>query len=274
MKSRKRKTTQHLSNGEKVIGFIKNNDKTLDELLEFIQTLPNRFYESSDLEFELLISNGMPLEIVEDKIILTTAQTQICEQVFCVVDIETNGSSVHKGQIIELGAVKIQNGEIIDKFDSLVYAKDIPRYIQEVTKITPKMLENAPVIEKVLAEFRLFLGDDVFVAHDIKFDYKFISASLEKYDLGKLENRKLCTIDLGKRTIQAKRYGLDYLKEILNINIDTQHRAYSDALSTAYILKESFCKLPEDVQTVEELIGFSKSDNILKFDKKAKEENV
>lgn len=268
MRSRKRKTNHFLTNSEKIIQFIQNNDKSLEELLGFIEELPNRFYENAELEFELLLSNGMPLEIIEDKIVLTTSQTNIQEQTFCVVDIETNGSNVHKGQIIELGAAKIKNGEIIDKFDSLVFAKDIPKYIQEVTNITPKMLEDAPTIEKVLKEFKLFLGEDVFVAHDIKFDYKFISASLEKYDLGKLENRKLCTIDLGKRTIKAKRYGLDYLKQILNINIDIQHRAYSDALSTAYILNESISKLPEDVQTVEELITYSKSNNIIQIDNK------
>lgn len=270
MKSKKRKTTHFLTNSEKILAFIKHCDKSLDEVLSFIHTLPNRFFENAELEFELLLSNGMPLEIIDDKIVLKTEKTNINEQSFCVVDIETNGSNVQKGQIIELGAVKIKNGEMVDKFDSLVYAKNIPRYIQEVTNITPDMLKNAPVIENVLKEFKLFLQDDVFVAHDIKFDYKFISQSLQKYDLGELENRKLCTIDLAKRTIEAKRYGLDYLKQILDINIDIQHRAYSDALSTAYILNESISKLPNELKTVEELISYSKSDNIIKVEKKDK----
>lgn len=268
MKSKKIKRQPILSNGDKLVKFLKAGNKTLDEVLTFIQTLPNRFYDNAELEFELFLSNGMPLEIEEDNILLRTVNTKIEDQVFCVVDIETNGSNVNKGQIIELGAVKFKNGEVIGKFDSLVYAKDIPKYIQEVTKITPNMLENAPSIDKVLQQFKLFLGDDVFVAHDIKFDYKFISQSFEKYNLGKLENRKLCTIDLGKRTIAAKRYGLDYLKEILHINIENHHRAYSDALSTAYILKQSFQNLPKEIQKVEELILFSKSDNILQINDK------
>ncbi len=121
------------------------------------------------------------------------------------------------------------------------------------------MLEDAPVIKTVLEEFKLFLEDDVFVAHDIKFDYNFISNSLEKYDLGKLENRKLCTIDLARRTIKAERYGLGYLKESLKIDIDNHHRAYSDALSTTYILEKAFENLDEKVKTVEDLIHFSKS---------------
>lgn len=227
--------------------------------LEELSKNQDNFFENPELEFELLLSNGMPLDIYNDEVFLKTARTLIKDQVFCIVDIETNGGNVNKGhQIIEIGAVKYKNSEIIDKYESLVYAKSIPDYIQEVTNITPAMLENAPCINTVLEEFKIFLEDDVFVAHDIKFDYNFISASLEKHQLGKLENRKLCTIDLSKRTIKAQKYGLKYLKESLNINIDNHHRAYSDALSTTYILEESIKSLPKDVQIVEDLIDFSK----------------
>lgn len=272
MKSnRRKKQKQPLSNSERLAMLLNKNPMTLPEILDTIDGFKNRFYDSAELELELLLSNGFPLEMHDENFILKTNITSMEEQTFCVVDIETNGSNVHKGQIIELGAVKIKNGEIIDKFDSLVYAKDIPRYIQEVTNITPNMLQDAPVIEKVLKKFKKFLEDDVFVAHDIKFDYKFISQSFEKYDLGKLENRKLCTIDLAKRTIRAERYGLDFLKGLLNINIDNHHRAYSDALSTAYILKDAMQSLPEDVNTVEELIKYSKSDNIINNKKEKKE---
>ncbi len=218
------------------------------------------FFDNPELEFELLLSNGFPIEIYNDNVVLKTSKTSIKDQTFCIVDIETNGGHVNKGhQIIELGAVKYKDGVIIDKYESLVYAKSIPEYIQEVTSITPKMLEDAPIINTVLEEFKLFLEDDVFVAHDIKFDYNFISNSLQKYHLGKLENRKLCTIDLARRTIKAEKYGLKSLKETLNIQIDNHHRAYSDALSTTYILEESFKYLEEKVKTVENLIDFSKN---------------
>ncbi len=274
MKSKKRKLQQPLNNSDKLAQLLKTKTLSLEMLLEEIAKFKNRFFDSAELELELFLSNGFPLEIIDDSVVLKTNITKIEEQTFCVVDIETNGSNVQKGQIIELGAVKVRNGEIIDKFDSLVYAKDIPKYIQEVTNITPEMLQDAPTIEKVLQEFKLFLEDDVFVAHDIKFDYKFISESFNKYNLGKLENRKLCTIDLAKRTIQAERYGLDFLKTLLKIDIDNHHRAYSDALSTAYILKHSMSTLPADVKLAEELITFSKSDNIIKRSKERKVKDV
>ncbi len=245
---------------QRLVENLKKNPIDYEEFLDLLSKNKDRFFDNPQLEFELLLSNGMPLDIVDDKVILLTTKTLIKDQIFCIVDIETNGGNVKKGhQIIEIGAVKYKNGEIIDKYETLVYEKFIPEYIQEVTKITPAMLENAPTIKKVLEEFKIFLGDDVFVAHDIKFDYNFISASLQKYDLGRLQNRKLCTIDLARRTIKANRYGLKYLKEDLNIDIDNHHRAYSDALSTTYILEKSFKYLDESVKTVEDLIDFSKN---------------
>jgi len=251
------------SNSDIIVSKIKKGLSSFDELISLIGSLKNTFFTDAYLELELLLSNGLPLDIVEDKVFLKTNVNSISDQVFCIVDIETNGSNVSKGQVIEIGAVKLKNGEIIDTYESLVYAKDVPPYIQEVTKITPHMLKDAPALKIVLEEFKIFLEDDVFVAHDIKFDYRFISESFKKYNLGELHNRKLCTIDLAKRTIEAQRYGLDFLKDLLHIGIDTQHRAYSDALSTSYILKESISKLSDKIVTAEDLITFSKSDNII-----------
>ena len=243
------------------------------EFLELLEKATDSLYENSELEFELLLSNGLPLEFDGDFVYLKTTRTVIEEQTFCIVDIETNGGSAKKGyQIIELGAVKYKNGQIIDKFESLVFAREIPPYVQEVTKITPKMLENAPRLESVLKDFKVFLEDDVFIAHDIKFDYTFISESFEKYNLGKLLNRKICTIDLAKRTIESEKYGLSSLKELLNIEVDNHHRAYYDALTTAIIFDKSLENIKKSnnskIKTVEALITFSKSDNIINNNQK------
>ena len=259
----KKKKKQKVTFLDTLVSKLKKLDISFEEFLLLLEQNDEKFFDNPELEMELLLSNGFPVDIVDNKVILTTVKTLIKDQIFCIVDIETNGNNVKNGQIIELGAVKYKNGEIIDKYESLVYAKDIPKFIQEVTNITPLMLEDAPILKVVLEEFKLFLGDNVFVAHNIKFDYPFVSDSFEKYDLGKLQNRSLCTIDLAKRTIEAKRYGLDYLKELLHIDIDNQHRAYSDALSTSYILKESINKLTENILTTEQLITFSKSDNLI-----------
>ncbi|MCG3719511.1 DNA polymerase III subunit epsilon, partial [Aliarcobacter butzleri] len=99
----------------------------------------------------------------------------------------------------------------------------------------------------------------------IKFDYNFISDSFEKYSLGKLLNRKLCTIDLAKRTIKSEKYGLSSLKELLNIDIENHHRAYYDALTTQIVFEKCLKNIDTNkIKTVEDLINFSKSDNIIK----------
>jgi len=246
-----------------IVRRLKKEPIFYDEFLQLLKDTSDKFYENSELEFELLLINGFPLDIKDDFVFLKTTKANIQEQTFCFVDIETNGGNPKKGsQIIELGAIKCKNGEILDKFDSLVFTKEIPSYVQEVTNITLSMLETAPRIEKVLKEFKKFLSDDVFVAHDIKFDYNFISDSFEKYSLGKLLNRKLCTIDLAKRSIKSEKYGLSSLKELLKIDVQNHHRAYFDALTTKIIFEKCLENIDlESIKSVEDLIKFSKSDN-------------
>ncbi|MFA7083568.1 MAG: 3'-5' exonuclease [Arcobacteraceae bacterium] len=264
----KKKNKFALNDLELLVNKLCRQKMPVDGFLELLSKIESNFFQNPQLELELLLSNGLPLDILENEVFLKTALTSIENQSFCVVDIETNGSNIRCGQIIEIGAVKYKNGKIIETYDSLVYAKEIPSYIQEVTSIVPLMLEDAPRLQTVLEEFKLFLEDDVFVAHDIKFDYKFISDSFEKYNLGKLQNRKMCTIELAKRTIEAQRYGLDFLKELLDIDKHQQHRALNDALSTTHILQRCLKNIPQEVQTAEDLIGFSKSDNLLVNNKK------
>ncbi len=251
---------------------IKSLEKSPISFDEFLIELSsqNSTFEDPQLEFELLVSNGFPIDLVEDTVVYKPTITNIKDQVFCVVDIETTAGKASKGQIIELGAVKYKNGQIIDKFDELVYCKEVPKSIIDVTGITTEMLVDARDIEPVLRDFKEFLEDDIFVAHAIKFDYNFISDSFKQFDLGTLANAKMCTIDLAKRVIKSEKYGLKFLKELLDINIDNHHRAYSDALSSTVVLERCLKDLPDDIQTTNQLIQFSLSDNIKK---KCKEKN-
>jgi len=217
------------------------------------------FFDSIDLETELLISNGYPIYFSEEHVYLKTTENLIKDQVFCVVDIETSAGNPKAGQIIELAAIKFKNDAIIEEYSSLVYCDKIPQKVQEITGITPKMLENAPPLRSVLEEFKIFIEDDVFVAHSVDFDFKFISDSFKKYHLGELMNRKLCTIELAMRTINSHKYGLKYLKENLNIDIENHHRAYEDARSTVEVLRTSLAKIDQDIKYTEDLIEFSKT---------------
>ncbi|CZE47117.1 DNA polymerase III subunit epsilon [Campylobacter geochelonis] len=197
------------------------------------------------------------------KITLKTRETNIEDEVFCIVDIETNGG-IKNGQIIEIGAIKCQNGQIIDEFKTFVYADSIPENISVLTGIYPTDLKDAPALGSVLEKFRLFLSDSVFIAHNVKFDYDFISSSMEKFGFGMLLNRRICTIELARRTIASQKYGLGSLKEILGIE-NTHHRALSDAISAYEIFKTSLKAIPWTVQSTEDLIEFSKTAPSLKL---------
>jgi len=233
---------------------------TFNQILENNET----FFDNIELQKELIISNGMPLHFDESNVYLKTLSTKITDQVFCVVDIETTAGNANDGQIIELAAIKIKNNKIIESYESLVTATSIPSKIQEITGITESMLNDAPNLKDVLEEFKIFLEDDVFVAHNIDFDYKFISDSLKKYDLGELFNPKLCTIELSKRTFEAKRYGLKYLKEEFDINVEGHHRAYVDALSAIYVFEKSLDNLPSNIVYTQELINYSNNAEVIK----------
>ncbi len=212
----------------------------------------------SIVDSDLLKCYGLPLSESAEEVFLSTAKTAFKDEVFCVVDIETNGNSPIKNQIIEIGAIKYKNGEILERFESYVYADFIPESIIRLTKIQVADLEGAPSLKSVLLEFKEFLGSCVFVAHNVNFDFGFISKSLETIGDKELLNRKLCTVDLSRKTIDAPRHGLGYLKEFLDINEGEHHRAFSDAVSAARVLDICMENLPKDVETTEDLIKFSK----------------
>lgn len=222
-------------------------------------------------DFSQLQLLGFPIiKTSENYATLKTALTPINEQIFCIVDIEASANDIKHGQIIEIGAILVQNNKQIDKFESLIYADELPQNISELTGITLEQLKNAPSIRSVLEKFRLFIKDAIFVAHNVNFDYKFISDSLQYWGFGPLLNRKLCTIELAKKTIKAQKYGLENLKDELNLQTQNRHRAYWDAYMAMQVFEKSLQNLPEDVFTTEELIHFSRPNTKKQKQKKQK----
>lgn len=212
-----------------------------------------------DLAVEMLKAQGMNIILHMKAYKFQTSLLPINDTLFCIVDVETNGSKTAHHQIIEIGAVKFKNGHIIDTYESLVHCNDISEQISDITGITVEQTREAPELKTVMQEFRLFLGDAVFVGHDAKFDYKFVSAMMERVGLGVLLNRQLCTIDLAERTFESERYGLKYLNDLYDLHADaTHHRALSDAITTTKLLEQVLLMIPETIHTGEELIAFSK----------------
>jgi DNA polymerase III subunit epsilon len=159
------------------------------------------------------------------------------EQDYVVVDVETTGSWASGDRITEIGAVKVRNHQVVDEWHSLLNPQRIiPARITQITNITNEMVRDAPIFSEVADSFMRFMGDGIFVAHNVNFDYGFISNEYER-----LERRfrfpKLCTVvGMRRRYPGHKSYGLGKLCEFYGIELETHHRALCDARATSFLL--------------------------------------
>jgi len=244
---------------ELTTAFRHNKGRLSTASYERIVSKHTTLFEDVDTIFILLQASGYPIAEDANGFLLETYTKAYQEQKFCVIDIETNGSKPQTAQVIEVGAVMLQGGKIIDRFESFVECAFLPEYITKITGIEPIDLIHAPNRVSVLRELRAFMDDAIFVAHNANFDYGFLNHSFDRFGLGSIGNPKLCSIDLAKRTIQSEKYGLAYLNESLNLGVNIHHRAYSDAFTTAKLLNILFDNLPKHIKTTDELLRFSVS---------------
>ena len=242
---------------ELTVAFRRNQGQLSTASYERIVSKHTTLFEDVDTLFILLQAAGYPISQRGNKFILETYYRPYKKQKFCVIDIETNGSKPETAQVIEVGAAIVQDGKIIDKFESFVECAFMPTYITKITGIEPTDLIDAPSGVSVLRKLREFMQDAIFVAHNANFDYGFLNHSFERFGLGTIGNPKLCSIDLAKRTIESERYGLAYLNETLGLGVDVHHRAYSDVLTTTKLLNILFDNLPNYIKTTDELLRFS-----------------
>jgi len=224
-----------------------------------LEVLKSQINESIDVFIELSRAQGVNIIKKQGYFFFDTKYIDLKDAEFCIVDIETNGSKIEKHQIIEIAALKIKDGTIIDKYESLIYTKEINPHITEITGITVEDTVDAPDLKTVMMEFKLFLGDAIFVAHDVKFDYNFISQSMQKVGLEAILNRTLCSLALAERTIISYRYALSYLNSFFDLNPNaTHHRAMSDVMTTYQLFLLSLRNCTESLNNVEDLIKFSR----------------
>ncbi|MDF1741073.1 MAG: exonuclease domain-containing protein [Verrucomicrobiales bacterium] len=159
------------------------------------------------------------------------------EQDYVVVDIETTGGNAKWNRVTEIGAVKIRNGEVIDKWQTLINPeRSIPWRIVDLTGITDEMVAEAPIFARVADEFEAFMGEAVFVAHNAKFDYSFLKEEFARLERG-FYYPTLCTVVASRRYFPGlKSYGLSKLCTHFEIELESHHRALCDAQATAEIL--------------------------------------
>ena len=158
---------------------------------------------------------------------------------FVVVDLETTGLQPGLDRIIEIGAVKVVNGEIVDEWDATVNPGIyIPAESTQIHGITTEMVKDSRAFEELAQEYVDFLGEDsVFVAHNVDFDRDFMNIHLSRAGLKTMPNPYLCTLKLAKQVHpNLTRYGLGSLVEVFGIELPQAHRALHDARATAQLL--------------------------------------
>ena len=159
-------------------------------------------------------------------------------QPYVVVDVETTGGRPGLHRVTEIGAVKVVGGEIIDEFQTLIHPqRSIPPMITRLTGISNEMVARAPLFVEIAERFRDFMGDAIFAAHNVNFDYGFISAEYEMIDQ-RFRHPKLCTCASMRRHYPGhKSYSLKNLCETFNIDLNQHHRALCDAKAAAELLR-------------------------------------
>ena len=206
---------------------------------------------------------GVEGYLVDDtKQLVENSRNQSFDDPYVVFDIETTGFSPLSDRIIEIGAVKVVNGTITDKFSTFVNPDiPIPFRIEQLTSINDSMVLPAPKIDKVLPDFLKFCEGCALVAHNASFDVSFIAHNAEELGLP-FDPTVLDTVTLARVLLpQLNRYKLDTVAKALNVSLENHHRAVDDAGATAEIFVAFLKMLKErDISTLDELNKLSELD--------------
>ena len=188
---------------------------------------------------------------------------QVRDATFVIVDLETTGTHATHDRIIEIGAVKVCAGEVVDTMEALVDPQcNVSRHITRITGITNADVFDQPRIEEVLPRFLDFLGNAIFVAHYCQFDSSFIDAELQRTGLPPLSNPTLCTLRLARRLLQGlPSKGLSSLVTFFDLDPGQRHRALSDAIAAQQVLTRLLYRLEEQygISDVDALLAFQHS---------------
>ena len=197
-------------------------------------------YKKKGEKLDFKIIYGLEAYLVDDiKDVVTNAKGQSLQESYVVFDIETTGFSPLSNKIIEIGAVKVENGEIVDRFETFVNPKvPIPFRIEQLTSINDSMVIDAPTIEEVLPKFLDFAKGSIFIAHNADFDMGFIKKNAEDMGLDE-EFTYGDTVGMARYLLPTiSKYTLDHVAKTVGVSLEHHHRAVDDAECTALIFKK------------------------------------
>lgn len=190
---------------------------------------------SKDEDFKVIY--GVEGYLVDDlKEVVENSKGQSMDGAYVVFDLETTGLSAVNNRIIEIGAVKVIEGKIVDRFSTFVNPREpIPFEIEQLTSISDEMVIDAPVIEDILPKFLEFCEGCVLIAHNASFDAGFIQENCRR--MGIVTDFTVGdTVAMARILLPAlNKFKLDTVAKALNISLDHHHRAVDDAACTAEI---------------------------------------
>ena len=165
--------------------------------------------------------------------------TPLSELCYAVVDVETTGGSYgHGHRMTEIAIYEVRCGVVEDEYRSLVNpGRSIPRHIAALTGINDRMVASAPFFDHIAADVLERLEGRIFVAHNVRFDWGWVSRQLAEA-LGEVPDvERLCTVQMARRLLpRLRRRNLDEVARHYGIDVADRHRAHGDALATARIL--------------------------------------
>ena len=268
-----------ISWGHKAIAITdKNGIQAFPHAFNFV----NKHNKGKDEKDRFKVIYGLEIPMIDDRlnIVLRPNSKVMLEEEFVVFDFETTGFNAGgSDSIIEIGAVKIKAGEILDRYDELINpGRKLPEKIVELTGITDAMLKDKRDEKEAVIDFMKWVGDDPMVAHNARFDVSFLEMAFKKYDLGKFTNPVIDTLELS-RTLDssysrhslsalAKRY--DIVKSDTNPDgfwdESSHHRGDYDAEGTALIFNKMLEKLSSrNIDKMTELDKLVTEEDIIKF---------
>ncbi|MFD1387901.1 PolC-type DNA polymerase III [Oceanobacillus oncorhynchi subsp. oncorhynchi] len=212
-----------------------------------VQGFPDAYYAGKKHGIKVLygveanlVDDGVPIAYNESDRLLKDAN-------YIVFDVETTGLSAVYDTIIELAAVKVHDGEIIDRFESFANPHHpLSETTTNLTGITDDMVKDAPEVGDVLKDFHAWMGEDILVAHNASFDMGFLNQGFKRIGYEKAANPVIDTLELARFLItELKNHRLNTLCKHLGIELTQHHRAIYDAEATGYLLWNLVQKLME-----------------------------
>ncbi|MFW6121323.1 MAG: PolC-type DNA polymerase III, partial [Petrotogales bacterium] len=231
-----------------------------------VQAIPEFFRKASKANIKPIY--GMEGYMVNDSepIVryLDDESKKLEDTTYVVFDLETTGLDPVSDEIIEIGAVKMKNNKILDKFSTLVKpTKPLSEIVQNITGINEKDLDEVPSIHDVFQEFLDFCDGSILVAHNASFDYRFVRNAVKEIYSREWNPPYIDTLSLSKTLLKSKSYSLDNVVKRLKVGKFKHHRAMEDANVTAEVFKKLITMAKKrGITTVKELEKLRENMNI------------